>query len=112
MLGFFLDSHNMLKPRSFVGLTRERDKTNETVNNASINPVGTYQSSIEGKVTVIPPSVPTIGATPISMPTAKAVRMFHTHAVMNNAIPRRFLLEHPLTINFTTKKEEAPITPY
>ena len=89
------------------------DKTNETVNNASTNPAGTYKSSIEGTVTVIPPSVPTIGATPISIPTAKAVRMFDNHAAINNAIPRRFLLEHQLTIKLHNKKKKKhQIQPY
>lgn len=77
------------------------------MNSASANPVGTYQNSIVGTVTVIPPRVPTRGAIPISIPTAKAVKMIDNHAAMNKLAPRRFLLELPFKMNFTIKKGKS-----
>ena len=66
----------------------------------SIIPVGTYQTSIEGTVTNIPPSVPTIGKRPISIPTANAVQIFEINEATNILSPTVLLkilaIEMPL----------------
>ena len=87
---------------------------NETINpdatTPSIIPVGTYQVSIDGTVTNMPPRVPTIGKKPISIPTAKAVHTFEMNEATNIPRANRFV-ENPLERNaFTMKNAKEPIT--
>ena len=69
---------SMINPCILVVTILDRLTIRDAAITASIKPVGTYQKSIVGTVTAIPPRFPTKGFIPIWMPTANAVRMFDT----------------------------------
>ena len=98
------------RPNNLTPRNRDNETINEDETTPSIIPVGTYHISIDGTVTIIPPRVPTIGKSPISMPTANAVQTFEMKEATNIPNANRFEV-NPLDKNaFTMKKDITPIT--
>ena len=98
------------KPKSLTPRNFDNETINVEATTPSIIPVGTYQKSIEGTVTNIPPRVPTMGNRPISIPTANAVHTLEMNEAVNIPIANRFVVK-PLERNaFTIKKDITPIT--
>src|SRR5664279_2109486 len=106
---FFCFLHNS-KPKSFTPRNRDNETIIEEATTPSIIPVGTYHISIDGTVTNMPPRVPTIGKSPISIPTANAVHTLEINEARNKPKANRFVVNPLERKAFTMKKDNTPMT--
>ncbi len=108
LLGLFR-FRNLSKPWRFSVLIWESGTIKTAAMIPSISPVGTYQISIVGTVTVMPPRFPAKGAMLVSIPTANAVQTFDTQDATNTLAANRRSLKFSPAKDLTTKKLGAPM---